>query len=224
MNIFIFSGGDSESSKTNYYMKWLCKRLCNEGNIVFFRSLFDDILSGKLKKNRLAIENEIIGSDIVIFCCPVHLHNVSSTTKEFLDLFVEWSHTLRLTGILGVVVTVSSSNGNQSVNKYLHKVLNYFGVTVLGNLSINHTMEEEKVKNKLYDFVNLAKDLDKSQIKVEKRQDEIFLLYKEWYETNRNFTESERKSLENIGINVAKDFQELFNLNLKSYRYIKKLD
>lgn len=224
MNIFIFSGGDSESSKTNYYMKWLAKRLYNEGNNVFFRSSCDDILSGKLKKNRLAIENEIINSDIVIFCSPVHLHNVSSTTKEFLDLFVEWSHTLRLTGILGIVVTVSSSNGNQSVNKYLHKVLNYFGLTVFGNLSINHTMEEEKVKNNLYNFVNLAKDLDKSQIKVAKRQDEIFLLYKEWYETNRNFTESERKSLENIGINVAKDFQELFNLNLKSYRCTKKVD
>ena len=159
-------------------------------------------------------EEEILNSDVVIFCSPVYLHNISGSMKKILDLFVVWSHSLRLAGKVGVVITFSSSNGNKEVSKYLDKILNYFGVTVLGNFSFNHAMLEENIKNELINFMDLIENTDLSKVRVSEQQNKIFLLYKDWYSKNINLSEKEKILLEEVGVQEAENFQDIFNKNL----------
>ncbi|MCO4470960.1 hypothetical protein Si135_01102 [Streptococcus infantarius subsp. infantarius] len=214
MKFFILSGGEFSSSRTNYYMKWLTQELQNKGNVVSFRNSYDDILNKDVVGLKKFFEEEILNSDVVIFCSPVYLHNISGLMKKILDLFVVWSHSLRLAGKVGVVITVSSSNGNKEVSKYLDKILNYFGVTVLGNFSFNHAMPEENIKNELINFMDLIEDTDLSKVRVSERQNKIFLLYKDWYSKNINLSEKEKMLLEEVGVQEAENFQDIFNKNL----------
>lgn len=214
MKFFILSGGEFSSSRTNYYMKWLTQQLQNRGNIVSFRNSYDDILNKDVVGLKKFLEEEILNSDVVIFCSPVYLHNISGSMKKILDLFVVWSHSLRLAGKVGVVITFSSSNGNKEVSKYLDKILNYFGVTVLGNFSFNHAMLEENIKNELINFMDLIENTDLSKVRVSEQQNKIFLLYKDWYSKNINLSEKEKMLLEEVGVQEAENFQDIFNKNL----------
>ena len=88
MKFFILSGGEFSSSRTNYYMKWLTQELQNKGNVVSFRNSYDDILNKDVVGLKKFFEEEILNSDVVIFCSPVYLRNISGSMKKILDLFV----------------------------------------------------------------------------------------------------------------------------------------
>ncbi|WP_024832965.1 flavodoxin family protein [Ruminiclostridium josui] len=80
-----------------------------------------------------SIKNEILQSDLILLASPVYAHNVSGHMKVFLDRITYWMHLFRLLGKLGVTISTSDSNGNEYVNGYLNKFMQYCGVNVISN-------------------------------------------------------------------------------------------
>ncbi len=90
----------------------------------------------KFKDDIQSIEEQIIESDILILASPVYAHNVPSIMKKFIDRVSYGLHVFRFAGKYGYVITTSSSNGNIFVEDYLKKLLMYFGVKCVDEISI----------------------------------------------------------------------------------------
>lgn len=78
-----------------------------------------------------SIKEEILESDLIILASPVYLHNVTGNMKVFIDRLSYWVHIFRLSGKLGVTISTSDSNGNEYVNKYLDKFMQFCGINVI---------------------------------------------------------------------------------------------
>lgn len=82
------------------------------------------------------IKNELLQSNLVILISPVYAHNVSGDMKVFIDRISHWLHLMRLAGKKSVSISVSSNNGNDYVDNYLHKILEWMGTEVIAKLSV----------------------------------------------------------------------------------------
>lgn len=203
-------------------------KLDPEIDVIFRTPLNTKIDESKGRNNRSdsymieeKIKKELLSSDIFIFCSPVYLHNVSGSAKNFLDSLVEWSHTMALSGKLGVVVSVSSSNGNDFVNSYLSKVLRYMGVTILSSFEINQKdYHDQEIYNtftrkKADNIVSIVKKSYEFGVQVSEKQETIFKTYKSMLNKKGLFTSSEEKELKKQNFNKMNSFQELFNSKFK---------
>lgn len=83
-----------------------------------------------------AVKEEMLQADLLIFASPVYAHDVSGDMKIFIDRLSYWLHLMRLAGKKSVVLSTSSTNGNELVNAYLVKMLEYLGTEVVANLPI----------------------------------------------------------------------------------------
>lgn len=81
----------------------------------------------------MLIKEEILQSDLILLASPVYAHNVSGNMKVFIDRLTYWMHIFRLAGKLGVTISTSDSNGNEYVNQYLNKFMQYCGIKVICN-------------------------------------------------------------------------------------------
>ncbi|GKU26671.1 flavodoxin family protein [Clostridium folliculivorans] len=79
------------------------------------------------------IKDEMLQSDLIILASPVYGHNVTGNMKVFLDRISYWMHIFRLAGKLGVTISTSDSNGNEFVNGYLNKFMQFCGLHVICN-------------------------------------------------------------------------------------------
>ncbi|MBI6030483.1 flavodoxin family protein [Clostridium perfringens] len=79
------------------------------------------------------IKEEILKSDLIILASPVYFHNVTGNMKVFIDRLTYWIHIFKLAGKLGVTISTSHSNGNEFVNKYLNKFMQYCGINIICN-------------------------------------------------------------------------------------------
>lgn len=94
------------------------------------------------KDDMQLLEKALLESNFVIFLSPVYAHQVSSYMKKFIDRLSYWLHLYKLAGRFGYVVSVSSNNGNALVNEYLRSMMEYFGLLVVGETSLETTKIE----------------------------------------------------------------------------------
>ncbi|MBD5586059.1 flavodoxin family protein [Clostridium botulinum] len=80
-----------------------------------------------------SIKEDMLQSDLIILASPVYAHNVTGNMKVFIDRLTYWMHIFRLAGKLGVTISTSDSNGNEYINKYLNKFMQYCGINVICN-------------------------------------------------------------------------------------------
>lgn len=133
-----------------------------------------------IDKLELALKN----SDLIIIGSPVYLHNISSYTQMFLERFSYWCHTMPLSGKVGVVVSTSDSSGNSFVEAYLTKILNYFGVTVLGKISYMSSISNQTdLENQINTIAHNYKQFNMKtfNLKVSDFQEQVFQFYKNYY-------------------------------------------
>lgn len=100
---------------------------CNQCFIKGSCSIDDD-----MKK----IKSKMLDSDIVIFASPVYVHQVSGNFKTFIDRIGHWTHTMMMSGKIGISVSLSDNNGNQFVTEYISKIMQYLGISVISNIEI----------------------------------------------------------------------------------------
>ena len=90
------------------------------------------------------IKSKILNSDFIIFASPVYMHNVSGDMKIFIDRISYWTHLLKLSGKVGVAVATSTGNGLEITTNYIHKVMAYLGIKVVGEFGVVSCLEDEK--------------------------------------------------------------------------------
>lgn len=99
----------------------------------------------EFNEERQKISKEMMESDIILLISPVFIHNVSSYMKVFLDNFALWTHVMPLVGKVGVPISISSTNGNEFVNDYLTKIMNYWGILTHKSISITLANKKNEV-------------------------------------------------------------------------------
>lgn len=113
----------------------------SECNIIETDGSGNEFVSGKTLYNddMLFLEKKFLESDFIILSSPVYAHQVSSYMKKLIDRLAYWLHLYRLAGKFGYIISISSNNGNEFVNKYLRSMMEYWGILVVGEASIETT-------------------------------------------------------------------------------------
>lgn len=127
------------------------------------------------------LEKQMIEADLIIFASPVYLHNVSADMKKFIDRISYWAHISKLVGKIGITVSSSSTNGNSIVSNYLKKVMEYFGIAVIGDVAyMQHKVNSKQLLDNVINHMvlNLKKEIP---IKHNDFQEQVFSTYKSMY-------------------------------------------
>ncbi len=82
------------------------------------------------------IKEKLLDADFVIFASPVYFHNVTGDMKIFIDRISYWSHLMTLSGKAGVAIATSTGNGLDLTTGYIHKVMSYMGIKVVGQFGV----------------------------------------------------------------------------------------
>lgn len=98
------------------------------------------------------IKEHLLNADLVIISSPVYMHSISGFMKSLLDRLAYWSHTFHLIGKRFVICTSTGNSGSEYVVSYLKKVVSAFGGVVIGEISVDDKMTDEKLKEKLNDI------------------------------------------------------------------------
>ena len=122
------------------------------------------------------LENKILKADLVIFGSPVYAHNISGDMKVFIDRISYWMHLMILAGKPGFIIATSGGNGIEYVNNYLHKIMNYLGIRIIGKLGatvyslkqLNEPgfLEEniEEAANTMHEYLINNKNIESDQV------------------------------------------------------------
>lgn len=111
------------------------------------------------KDNMVNIKQSLLDSDLVVFCSPTYVNNISATMKNFIDRIHVWTHMMRLIGKKGIILTCSGSPGNTFANKYLVDVLLYMGADVIysKNFSLYESENIGSIANEICENISLDK-------------------------------------------------------------------
>lgn len=137
-----------------------------------------------IKDNFDSVKEKLLKADIIIMASPVFFHQVSGLMKTYLDRLSYWAHLFRLAGSIGVPISVSSTNGNEFVDLYLNKVLEYFGCATIKGLSltIDDQTEEEINEAIIATSERLLKVYgDRYEVRTSKMQEIMFHTFRQQY-------------------------------------------
>lgn len=232
MKVFAFSGSPKrDASVGNKFLTMIKKRLKEmdpeiEFNI-YIGSEYDiketdgsgnEFVTGKTlyEDDMQFLEKELQESDFIIFLSPVYAHQVSSYMKKFIDRLSYWLHLYKLVGKYGYIISVSSNNGNEFVNKYLCSMMEYMGLLVLGETSLETTkIETDEVLESYARFVCNKILLNEMEMAIDIpiTQEQNFEVQKKNYiKKSGGF---ERDYWEQNGYFEMKSFEELFRSRLR---------
>ncbi|WP_278462878.1 flavodoxin family protein [Thomasclavelia spiroformis] len=154
------------------------------------------------------VKNKLIESDLIIFASPVYVHQITGCFKTFIDRIGYWTHTMKLTGKIGVSVALSDSNGNEFVTEYISKVMQYLGISVISQIEVKVQGISQSALESIirYESNKIKKAIDKKNFPITPLQE----LY---YQKQRSSVLSDDND---IG-----DFEKklLRSENIKEYRY-----
>ncbi|OPD23759.1 hypothetical protein AL710_05985 [Clostridium botulinum] len=159
------------------------------------------------------IKSKMLDSDFIILASPVYLHNVSGDMKVFIDRISYWSHLLRLSGKAGIVIATSTGNGLDLTTKYLHKVMTYMGIKVVGEFGVvPYDMNKETI-NSIEKCTNIIKEyLNGKKIESDHFLELIFKANKIAIESQKNFASSEYEYWNKSGLIECNNFEEVLRI------------
>lgn len=158
------------------------------------------------------VRTDLMNSDIVIFASPVYVHQISGTMKLFIDRIASWTHLLKLRGKLGVVISVSSTNGNEFVDFYLKKVLEYLGVIVVDNISVAvNSMKQDSITDKIRKSAEIVtyNYHNKENVRTSQKQEMFFQNMKQIYQLSEE-TYEKKYWIENGYMN-SNSYEEIWS-------------
>lgn len=105
------------------------------------------------------IKKYILKTELIIIISPVYAYNVSGVIKNFIDRISYWFHVLKLSGKMGIVISIADDSGAEFVGNYLEKVLTCCGCNVIGKYNIIKTQSNmilEKIVDNIYKDAMMA--------------------------------------------------------------------
>lgn len=127
------------------------------------------------------LEKSMLEADLIIFGSPVYAHNITGEMKNFFDRISHMLHLMMLCGKYAITISTSSSNGNKSVNEYFYKLMLYFGIKLIDQISYMQLLEFDE--EKFLKCINTTDSILKDEIsfKPNELQEKIFSIYKKAY-------------------------------------------
>lgn len=105
------------------------------------------------KDDMREIREKMMEADCIIMGSPVYFHAVSGNMKKFMDRLSYWTHTMELTGKLGIVIATSGGNGLSYVSEYLNKFMDYLGVVNVGIIEAVTYYESYMQENQILESI-----------------------------------------------------------------------
>lgn len=161
------------------------------------------------------IEEKMNEADVLILSSPVYAHAISAHMKRFIDRISYWMHLFKLSGKFGYILSVSSNNGNDKVNDYLRDIMEYLGLSIIGETSIRTAdiCDENALKSYSRYIYNQLKFNKATNISFE--QEKKFNTFKTKFSLDTSDTVERKYWIENDMINY-KSFEEYFNSRIKN--------
>lgn len=228
MKVFIYSGTSRrENSTLLYTLEQLKQNLTNQfGNkteIVHYPKLETkmEYCTGcsicfyegycPLKDDMDEIQKELLDSDIFVLASPVYFHGVSGSVKTFIDRITYWNHVFKLSGKIGMTVTVNNSNGELEVKKYLEKVMQTFGISLCNQLCVKTSKMDVKAIDSLVrgEVKKLSYILDSRNFPIDSYQEDIFKNYRNIHQKNMGIP-FEKNIWESTGMTQYESYREYF--------------
>lgn len=214
---------------TNILLEYLKKELNEEIEVKKYtpdkvvinecRGCTDCFITGKcpINDDMNEIKKNMIDSDIVIFSSPVYLHQISGSTKTFIDRISHWTHTLELRGKLGIGINVSDTNGNQFVEDYFEKVMSSLGLVIMKNISIQRGVinEQSAIESILKIFSKQIANSIKNKSFNSSAVQEMYFQSMKTAMKNKPDNDFEKKYWIENGMINSESFKSLFNNNCK---------
>lgn len=182
----------------NKYKIEQCKG-CNQCFIKGHCSIKDDM--GIVKK-------KMADSDIIIFASPIYVHQVTGNFKTFIDRIGHWTHIMKLSGKIGIIVSLSDNNGNEFATEYISKVMQYLGLSIISNIEIKI---QGISKNGLDSIIQY--ESRKIIKKIKSKDFQITPLQELYYQKQRN-------SILNNNLDIGEyEKKELIKENITNYKH-----
>lgn len=226
MKVFVYNGSFRENNSFGeLYFKQLKKSFENKDDVEFYyhnakntkinqclgcKYCFEH-LECKIKDDMYLLKGEMLTSDVIVLISPVFLHNVSGSTKAFIDRISYWTHLMRLTGKFGVIVSVADGTGNEFVNSYLKKIFMYLGILIIDEISLQLlNITTDSIKDSAEKTAKiLTKSLSCNNFVIPQFQELIFKYYKDVF-SNFQINTVESQYWINNGYLKFDTFQEFF--------------
>lgn len=159
------------------------------------------------------IKSKILNSDFVIFASPVYMHNVTGDMKVFIDRISYWTHLLKLAGKVGVAVATSTGNGLEITSNYIHKVMAYLGIKVVGEFCVVPCLEDEKYKTQVDRCSDIVIEyLNGKKIESDRALELIFEANKIAVKSQVEYDTSEYRYWKEHGLLNCNNFEEVLDM------------
>ncbi|WP_162607350.1 flavodoxin family protein [Clostridium perfringens] len=234
MNVFVYIGSPrGEESMSYKFIKEVekaSKELDSSINFDIFRADKVDIkesdgssldfINGQTLFNddMQIIEESLLKSDFVIMVSPVYAHSISSQTKKLIDRLSYWLHIFRLVGKNGFVISTSCNNGNELVNAYLTEIMQYLGLYVTGELSLETSkINDDNIFQSYVRFLAKKIIMSKSisELDIPSTQEKMFQHQKDLQYNSVKLDSKERRFWEENGYFNYDSFEDLFKSKMK---------
>ncbi len=162
------------------------------------------------------IKEKILNSDFIILASPVYLHNVSGDMKIFIDRITYWTHLLRLAGKPGIAIATSSGNGLDITVNYIHKVMSFMGIKVVGKFGVIPYDMNEICINSVESCSNIISEyISGKKLESDNTLELIFKANKKSIELQNDLNSSEYKYWNESGLIKCNSFDEVLSIMKK---------
>lgn len=211
IKICVCTGSCNPRSTTQYLAKEIIKRYQQASNrkveVTFFSGAHTHILdcigctncfiNGTCRLDEQddmgKVKRALLEADLVIFGSPVYFHCVSGGMKRMIDRLSYWTHTMELTGKLGITIATSGGNGLEYVSEYLKKFYDYVGVQHIATVETETYHMEYVEKYHIIDKIDKQIQKCVDQIKLYIDQKECFVPEEHQSQIFSAFQEKNRK-------------------------------
>lgn len=159
------------------------------------------------------VKLKLLEADFIIFASPVYLHNVSGDMKVFIDRISYWTHLLKLAGKVGIAISTSTGNGLEITSNYIHKVMAYLGIKVVGELGVMAFLEDEryfKALDKCSDTI--IEYFNGKKIETDKALELVFEANKIAIEQQYDLETTEYRYWKDSGLIQCNNFKEVLEM------------
>lgn len=165
------------------------------------------------KDDMKLIKSKMLNSDFVIFASPVYMHNVSGDMKIFIDRISYWTHLIKLAGKVGVAIATSSGNGLEITTNYIHKVMAYLGIKVVGEFGVVSYVEDEKYEAQIDRCSNIIIEyLNGKKVESDRALDLVFEANKVAVKSQSEYNTSEYRYWKDHGLLNCNNFKEVLEM------------
>ena len=90
------------------------------------------------KDDMAMLKNKFLEADIIFFCTPVYMWEMSGLCKTVIDRIAYWSHRFELAGKAGIILASTDSSKAPDFEDRFIKLIQFYGMAVTDAITMNN--------------------------------------------------------------------------------------